>query len=416
MKFNYNREPSETFKAYKIRICRNKDIYELSWKQIASLLNAETDESKRDESTYRKWWNAYVEGHEDCQREGVSNSVVLEEINKQKQELEMLSQAVRDERAKLNQEKRSLNRTKYIAQCLCETTSPIPRLAPYSIIKPVDKKPRRTLCILHSDGQVGELVTDSDTSGFNRYDLDTFLRRDQFLTQEIINMAHELKINNAVVFELGDSVEGNGRIYKSQRNYLETHIRNQIYASSEAHARFVEGLYRGGISELEVVAVPGNHGLDGYDSHEDANFDFLVYDRAKTLLELYHYRDDSCGLVNYDIAESFMTVHNVLGFNFLCLHGEGMRKTSLSNGFYKYAHMFAERGQPIYAMVSGHWHEYQEKDVGTTAGGIIVNGSIVGTNRLALKRLQADTKPSQTVFIVEEGKGITYRRKVVLPD
>jgi hypothetical protein len=246
--------------------------------------------------------------------------------------------------------------------------------------------------------------------------MDTFLRRDQFLAQQIVGIAHELDIDNAIVFELGDSVEGNGRIFKSQRNYLETHIVNQVYVASEAHARFVEGLYLGGISDLRVIAVPGNHGLDGYDSHADANFDYFVYKDAERLLELYRYRDKTIGPVDYKVSESFMEVCNVLGFNFLCLHGEGMKKTALSNGFFKYAHMFAQRGQPLYAMVSGHWHEYQDKDIPTTAGDIIVNGSIVGANRLSMKKLQADTKPSQTVFVVEEGVGITYRRKVVLPD
>jgi hypothetical protein len=39
---------------------------------------------------------------------------------------------------------------------------------------------------------------------------------------------------------------------------------------------------------------------------------------------------------------------------------------------------------------------------------------MVGSNSLSVKQLQADNKPSQVYFVVEEGVGITYRRKCVL--
>ena len=55
---------NENFKDYKIRLCKNKDIYNLSWNMVADLLNSVSG-NNFNESTYRKWWKAYQEGFED---------------------------------------------------------------------------------------------------------------------------------------------------------------------------------------------------------------------------------------------------------------------------------------------------------------------------------------------------------------
>lgn len=58
------REQDETIKAYKLRLCRNKDLYEITWDKIAELINKETGD-KFGESKYRKWYASYREGYED---------------------------------------------------------------------------------------------------------------------------------------------------------------------------------------------------------------------------------------------------------------------------------------------------------------------------------------------------------------
>ena len=47
--------PNESFKDYKIRLCKNKENYSLSWKDIAELLN-KVSGNNFGESAYRKWW------------------------------------------------------------------------------------------------------------------------------------------------------------------------------------------------------------------------------------------------------------------------------------------------------------------------------------------------------------------------
>lgn len=63
-----NRNSSESIKDYKIRLCKNKDVYDITFKDIAYLINKETGEDK-GESSYRKWWRGYSEGYNDASKE-----------------------------------------------------------------------------------------------------------------------------------------------------------------------------------------------------------------------------------------------------------------------------------------------------------------------------------------------------------
>ena len=64
---NLKRLPGENLKDYKIRLCRNKDEYGISFQDIAALMSEETGEVK-GESVYRKWWTYYKEGYTDAEK------------------------------------------------------------------------------------------------------------------------------------------------------------------------------------------------------------------------------------------------------------------------------------------------------------------------------------------------------------
>ena len=68
----YNKNLEENLKDYKIRLCKNKDIYGLTFQDIANLINKESGENK-SESVYRKWWTAYNEGYQDAERNSLDN-------------------------------------------------------------------------------------------------------------------------------------------------------------------------------------------------------------------------------------------------------------------------------------------------------------------------------------------------------
>lgn len=55
MNYSTNIQTGESYKDYKIRLSRNKELYELTWQDIANLLNKVSGDTFT-ESTYRRWW------------------------------------------------------------------------------------------------------------------------------------------------------------------------------------------------------------------------------------------------------------------------------------------------------------------------------------------------------------------------
>lgn len=58
-----NRQSNESPKEFQIRLCRNRQKYDLTWDEVAHILNEEFNE-KKSESVYRKWWYAFSDGCE----------------------------------------------------------------------------------------------------------------------------------------------------------------------------------------------------------------------------------------------------------------------------------------------------------------------------------------------------------------
>ncbi|GAA0347082.1 hypothetical protein GCM10008931_42960 [Oceanobacillus oncorhynchi subsp. oncorhynchi] len=61
MNNDFRRLENESVKDYKVRICSNKEQYNLSWENVRQILNTELGE-KHGESKYRKWWYAFADG------------------------------------------------------------------------------------------------------------------------------------------------------------------------------------------------------------------------------------------------------------------------------------------------------------------------------------------------------------------
>ena len=95
------RKSEETLKDYKIRLFRNKDIYGLSNRDIAELINNASN-SNKDESTYRKWWSAYQEGYDDANKYNEDNSAMLKILEEKRLEVEKERRKAQTERVETN--------------------------------------------------------------------------------------------------------------------------------------------------------------------------------------------------------------------------------------------------------------------------------------------------------------------------
>ena len=57
----YEKRNDESILDYKVRLCDSKNQLNLTWEQIAKLINRETG-NEFGESAYRKWYTAFTEG------------------------------------------------------------------------------------------------------------------------------------------------------------------------------------------------------------------------------------------------------------------------------------------------------------------------------------------------------------------
>jgi hypothetical protein len=413
MDTRYSRKDNEDNMTYLLRLVGIKldeKPEDLEWQDIVNYCNLDCHYDslrKAMQPDIYGGYSVYKYLKDKIENENVSDDNILKEVQEKKFEVETQIQKLKDEQNYLKKVKRPITRTQNMVDKLEEITEQLPVQSPYMFIKPSYNK--RVIVPLCSDGQVGEMVKLQDTAGFNKYNFDTYKRRQEYYFNEIINDSIELGINEAFVPFLGDDVEGNGTIFKRQKNYLEDEIVEQVFKVSESNAWFLQSLNNAGIKSIKTMGVPGNHGSDSYDGHAGSNFDILSFDRTKLLLQ----KNDN---IDYQYCRSFMEVVNILGYNFLLIHGDTLRKEQLDNAFYKYSYMYANKGIQLYGMLCGHFHTPQTTDVMSVAGSIIVNGNVVGSNLLGMQKFHAENKPSQTYIVIEENKGITYQRKVVLPD
>lgn len=58
-----SKQKTESPKEFQIRLCKNRKEYDLTWDEVADILNEEYDTHK-SESVYRKWWYAFSDGCE----------------------------------------------------------------------------------------------------------------------------------------------------------------------------------------------------------------------------------------------------------------------------------------------------------------------------------------------------------------
>lgn len=92
---------TENIRDYKIRLCSNKDNYQLTWDEIKELINNQTGDSY-GESTYRKWWSAFSEGLDFGNKSKLKSDELLNEYELKKIEAEKAIKKVQSVKVEYN--------------------------------------------------------------------------------------------------------------------------------------------------------------------------------------------------------------------------------------------------------------------------------------------------------------------------
>jgi hypothetical protein len=265
--------------------------------------------------------------------------------------------------------------------------------------------------IMRSDAQVGQYTDSAWVQGISRYDKDIYECRVQKLADKINLFKKQdgpsLGLNKAVVYKLGDQVEGEG-IFKGQSFALDLAGVEQLFHSAEVEYKFI--MFLASIfCIVDIYCVPGNHGRPGRkgDNHPKTNFDYVFYRILQMMLA-------NQPNVHIYVSESPSMLIEQGKFRFLLNHGDNAKSW---NGIPYYGlDRVARKVHDLYGMIinynlCGHHHTPCN-----LADRVIMNGCLPGGSDFSVNQLIAASRPSQKVFYFHPEYGINRESNLYLAD
>lgn len=278
--------------------------------------------------------------------------------------------------------------------------------------------------ILGSDWHCGEVVSDNEIYGVNKYNLDIMAKRAKTLIQTTINiLKHNKNVFTpdypGVVFcLLGDMVSGDIHDELRETNQMQT--LPTLMFLFHVLIECIDTL----INEFGNVLIPcvtGNHGRNTLKirAKERAytSYDWLLYQ----MLESHYkreYKNKKEKPVTFLISLAPDVQFNVFNTRFLATHGDTLGKGGdgiigcvgpIIRGDQKTRSRNLQIGLPYDIMLLGHYHQL------IWHSRFIANGSLIGYNEFASNVLRANYEPPrQALFIVHPDHGVTYQINIMV--
>lgn len=381
---DYNKFPNESNKEYKIRLCKNKEIYGLSFNDIAVALN-----EGKSESYYRKWWNGYEEGYLD----GInSNSSLDKEVELQIREIEKEKVKFQDYRRAYKKDVKSLARSELLNNIIVEKLSFVKPYEPINFCHNVENSVDMLISL--SDIHYGIVIDNY----WNKYNPSVLKDRLEKYLNKIKGIKDKHGCVNAYVSCNGDLISG--LIHPSIVLQNNENVVDQIMHVSEIISWFLFELHCLEFNNIYFSMVAGNHSrLSNKDTApKDERLDRIAPWYIKSRLS--NNKDIFVLDNNIDCTLNLM---NIRGLNYLTVHGDYDNFSSVN----KVIGMLSE---DIYCVHFAHLHhnasDYCQKYK------VIMSGSLQGADDYSIeKRLYS--KAQQLVCICSEN-GIECQYDIIL--
>lgn len=243
---NCLRLPNESFDDYFVRLCENKNVFGLTFEQVADRLNAESGKSL-GESAWRKKWKNFHQGRL-YERKHLNNNMMLE----QAREIEKQRIRLSDERNALKKMIREDARRDAIMdeikeQLLLQTPLPY-----YSPAFNTAWEGNGTLVVVASDWHIGL----SFNTPYGKYNSDIAYARIMQYAEEVKAAAQLYQAQKCIVAFAGDLISG--QIHNSIRCQNREQIVKQIKLASEYASKFISEI-AGYFESVDVRSIGGNH-------------------------------------------------------------------------------------------------------------------------------------------------------------
>jgi hypothetical protein len=294
---------------------------------------------------------------------------------------------LREENARLKRELQRKRRNEdLILLAVRDALTDLPKVAPPPSPKKDARKNEEVAWLFLSDTQIGKMTSS--------YDVAEAERRILAAAEKAVHIA-SLRRNAAAIRECvlvlgGDIVEGE-MIFPGQPYEIEIGAMEQaVKAAPQACARAIRILV-GAFEKVRVRCVVGNHGRVGpivFAQHPKTNWDRVAYEVLQLLVK------DLGSRVDFDIAEEFFHVEDVLGVGHLIVHGDQIGGAGTDGPIRNAAMGWIDAiPKPWRYLWMGHFHNARWLTVNKRI--VIVNGSTESDNLYAQRRLKAMSSPLQ---------------------
>lgn len=265
-----------------------------------------------------------------------------------------------------------------------------------------------TPVLFTSDFQVGEVIREEDTRGYNAFNLDIFRKRYRRLIEATIGIVkrHHGDADHIVYLRGGDSISGS--IHPELADTDEVAPPMQCVALLQEEIAGIKSLAEA-FGRVTVVSIPGNHDRIGIKPRAKTYSDHSYETLIQFALEAAFKNDDRVTFITDKSGDVLFKVHAT---SFLLTHGDRIGSNAsgpngIINGAKKVHAAYAREGFNVDYVLGGHFHTPVFTD------GVLFNGCLPGYSEYARTRMRvAPSPPSQTLFFVHEDHGITAVRNI----
>ena len=369
--------PNESVKDYEIRCFNLREKYKLSWKELALIINNNTNRYF-DEGYYRKKASRYRK------KSLVNNDNIIPS-----DDLKDLLLEIKKERVKLSEERtqnnayiRKLSREetlKEIADNFADKMS-VKKLLIQQKNNTFIKDDNAEAIVMLSDWHYGLEINNY----FNVYNPEICKKRVSKLLQEVINIGTQHKITKLHVVNLSDLIAG--RIHLSIRLQSREDVISQVMTVSEILAEFL--LELSNYFNIVYTDVMDNHSRLEPNAKDSIELETLVRIIPWYLQQrLQHVQNIE---YVYNTYADDIAAFKIFDFNVVAVHGH---KDKLNKIIENLSAMTRRRNDLV---LSAHYHHLSLDESHECMR--ISNGSLMGVDSYA-QDLRLTNKPSQTMII-----------------
>jgi hypothetical protein len=359
---NYQIMSGESVKDYKIRLCKNKSEYGLSWEEIADRLNALSTEP-HSESTYRKWWKAYSSGLKDAETTppGVPIASDLRLL-----ELEKARMKFYDQRREYKKLVRASARDENLYDLVKESLQKI---------EPIKFNPKDADVFL-SDNDLFVGLNDLHYGAYidnhwNKYSPEIAKERMSKYLNHILAIKDMHYSENCYVCANGDLISG--KIHSTIEISNCENVVEQVMGVSELVSSFLASLCEN-FKNVYFCVVAGNHSRLGKkdESPKGERLDDLIPWYVECRLQ----NINNFKILNNAI-DSTVNMVNIRGLNYLNVHGD-------YDGFSTIQRLTSMITEDVYCIHFGHKHhnytDWNQKYK------IVMSGSLQGMDDYCIEK------------------------------